>query len=85
MDCLIEYSSMEESRYFNEMSGWNKFQPVLAEITDPEECLKRLKYELAYHSRRAMAMRILQKYNKLKAKEMEAQLYDYFHRQGIKS
>ena len=79
-DILLEYTHAEDARYFEEMSGWAKFQPVLSEVTSYKECLKRLHYELANKRRPMIAKRIVQKYNTLKAKELEEQVNDFFNK-----
>lgn len=69
-DILIEYSPIEEVQYLEDMSSWIKFQPVLSSITDPEECRKRLMYELRYNRRNDIVSRILGKFNKLRAQKI---------------
>lgn len=78
-ELLPVYNYDDEKRFFDDMSGWVKFQPILAEIEDPTECLKRLAYEIKYYQRKMIMERIVQKYNKIKAKEMERAFYEYYN------
>ena len=81
-DLQLGYSMAEESLFFDEMSGWVKFQPILAEITDLDEIRKRLKYELDYSHRQAIVSRLIQRYNKLRSKEVEKAYNEYCHPKG---
>jgi len=78
-EMLPVFNYDEEKQFFEEMSGWVKFQPILAEIEDPVECLKRLAYEIQYYQRKMIMERLVQKYNKIKAKEMERAFYEYYN------
>ena len=84
-ELLPTFSFDDERRFFDDMSGWVKFQPILADIEDPQECLKRLAYEVKYYQRKMIMERLIQKYNKLQAKKMERIFYEYYNRKSCQA
>lgn len=67
----------KEGIFAKEMTGWLKFQPILAKINNPTEVLHRLSYEMEYSRRPMIIKRLIQKYNKLKAQEVEIYFSEY--------
>ena len=59
------------------LTSWIKFQPILSKIEAPQEVLHYLSYEMEYHRRPMIIKRLIQKYNRLKAIEVEVYFSEY--------
>jgi hypothetical protein len=81
-DLFEEYDESEEAVYLMDMNGWVRFQPVLTEIESPLEVQKRLYFEFRNKRRPYIITRLLQKFNKVRSKEV-LNVWEDYRKTGI--